>query len=1012
MNQENKANLFTIDEIKIRYPEFFEKDEQSLLNEWKLASDSYHNRGISIMSDERFDSLEIVFKQRFPENKEILNVGFAINENLTKTLGFEKVEHTRIKGKTQHKAQNITELEKNLKNLTNALKNKLKEEVEKGYITQDECDKTIKEIGDITKHNFIMSEKLDGVSLYATYNKKGELVSVVSRGDGEYGDNITVNAKKINGIVEKIDMSIVQNQVDEDIEFIEIRGEGIILNKNFKELAKIYETFGKELKNARNAAGGIMRRLDGQYLELIDFMPYEEIIELKDGTIFQRDEEIQMKTLDGLGFNTPFWTSVKDINSMEKEYKTYIETKRKQLRIKDDGYEIDGLVYKINENRIQQILGMVSNRQNGQVALKFPPEIAISKLIDIEWSESYNGIITPVAIIEPVTIGGVEEIDENGNIKTIGGVTIERLSLANKNIMDNLLLEIGDNIEISRRNDVIPKIERNLKMEEAYIEFHKFIQVSLIPEIDKFTLSLNQENMNYDQLKFKETLLGFKDMIEMNISTDMNSIELKINKIIREELFKDNEFLKYSYKNDRKVFAHIFREFTSEYKKDFLKLFEQIEKKYSKNENIKEFTETLFSNIKEKTIEIIHSIDENQTILKTLNENNIQFISDCPSCSKPLISDNSNQTCNNSECSNIKKGKIGTFITKNKNLIVVGEIGKVDKFFSNFSKQDITRENYIKTIDTELSLAASKIWNDFENGKINIDKLKTELEDEAKKAGIGDAKITELYEKGIATTIKDLFTIKLEDFIVGKDNKGGNIYLDGWGERAISNLIKDINKLSKLTDVQLLTGMNLKSAASSRLEKLLEKFNYKELINGQVKLEDITALKGFGENIAKDLLRELENKKDEILELLEVIEIKESKRVILKNEEKINFVITGSVEPMDKNNPSKEWIEFEKTLIDAGYSKSKKIDGKYVDVVDRTGLTNYLKKELGHEIQNKVTSTTHYLINLDKASPSSKNKDAQKLGIDIITPEEVLGIIEKRQELKKDIKEINNSLSI
>jgi len=836
--------------LKKDIQKFFLKEEKELLEEWKIASDSYHNRGISIMTDERFDSLEIVFKQRFPNNKEILKVGHAINDELTKILGFEKVEHTRVKGKTQHKAQNIKELESNLINLTNYYKTKLKEEVNKGNIDNLEMEESIKKVNKIEEQSFIMSEKLDGVSLYATYDKDGKLFSVVSRGDGEYGDNITINAKKINGIPGVIDIELYKKE-NKDFAFVEIRGEGIMLNKNFKELVKVYNEQGKELKNARNAAAGIMRRLDGQYLEYVNFMPYEEIIELEDGIIFQRDEDIQMKTLDTLGFNTPYWTKVDSIKDMEKEYSKYIEKERKSLRTKDNGYEIDGLVFKLNSSEIQKTLGLVNNRQNGQVALKFPPEIAITKLIGIEWSESYNGIITPVAIVEPISIGGVEEIDENGNIKTIGGVTIERLSLANQNIMDNLLLEIGDNIVISRRNDVIPKIEKNLKLEETYIEFHKFIQTIFIPEIDKVILSLNQNDGNSNSINNKkqiELLLEFKDILEMDISSNMGEIELKINSIILNNLYKEYSLFDISYKKyneDIKIFTQIFKEFTHDYKKDFLKLFESVEKGYSKKIENKTTIDTLFENIISKTKEMINEIKPEQEQIKQLNLNNIQFISNCPTCGSVLITENSNKTCNNSNCDNIKKGKIGIFITKNKQLIVAGEIGKVDKFFSNFKDEEINRNNYIKTLNNELSLEADRIWSKYENQDITLQELKSQLEEEAKKSGIGESKISELYEKGIVKTIKDLFFIKEDDFVIGKDNKGNNSYLDGWGERAISNLIKDISKLKKLIDVQFLTGMNIKSAASSRIEKLLEVFNYKDLIEGKVSIEDITKLKGF-----------------------------------------------------------------------------------------------------------------------------------------------------------------------
>jgi NAD-dependent DNA ligase len=1004
---ENKKNQLSIEEIEKRYPELFKLSEDKLLKEIKLASQAYYNSGVIVMSDERYDSLEIVFKHKFPNNKEIYNVGAKIDEEENKILGFEKHEHTRIKGKTQHKAQNINDLTKSLENFTSLLKIRLKELVELEEITQEEMNIKLKEIGQIEKDTFILSEKLDGVSLYCIYDKTGKLTNVVTRGDGEVGDDITINAAKLNGIQKQLNIDLYKDF--ENLEFIEIRGEGIMLNENFKKVVKIYENLGKELKNARNATGGIMRRLDGQYLEYVDFMPYEEIIELSDGTIIQRDEKIQMETLDNLGFNTPKWIEVNSLENMDKIYKNYIEKERKKLRTNDKGYEIDGLVIKLNDNSIQNILGMASNRQNGQVAIKFPPEIAITKLKYIEWSESYNGIITPVAVVEPITIGGVEEVDNDGNIKVIGGVTIERLSLANENIMNLMLLEEGDSIVISRRNDVIPKIEKNLKMEETYIEFHNFIQNVIYKELNNLILELSIENN--DENKLRKQLIDFKDNIEMDLSSDMFNIELKINKVISEVI--NNEDEQKRNLNDKQIFSLIFKNFTNDYKKDLIKQLENFEKKYSKDEFVKNKVNELITNFKSSTKELLKEIEPINKIIE-LNKNNIKFTSNCPTCGSLLISDNSNKICNNSECSNIKIGKMGIFIEKNKNLIVASELGLVDKFFTNNSLDsgNITKENYLKSLNQKtLSLEAAKIWEDFNNQNIDFNKLKELLEDESKKSGIGDAKIKELYENEIATSIKELFNIKLEDFVIGQDSKGKNIYIEGWGERNISNLIKDINKLKTLTDVQFLTGMNFKTVASSRMEKVLQKFNFNDLIDGKVSADDIiNNLKGFKEGIVLPFMKELEEKREEIKELLEVIEIKESKSIILSDDEKINFVITGSIIPLDKNNPSDNWKLLEKTMIDAGFSKSKKVDGKYIDIIDRKLLTDYLKY-LGHEVQKSVSSTTNYLINVDISSPSSKNKQAQSKNIPIISPEEVIEIIlNKSKDIDNNLEEnINNN---
>lgn len=955
-------NKLSITEIEKRYPEFFTSSLEELIEKKELASNAYYNLGTAIMSDEKFDSLEIAIKHRFPDNKAVLDVGSSVK-------GLLKMEHT-YPGKTQFKAHSISELEETFTNL-NAT-----------YIRNSQSSN---EDIDIKNEKFIVSEKLDGVSLYVKYDKRGDLKSIVTRGDGVFGEDITINARNITGLKNKIDISLYDGL---EIEEVEIRGEGIMTNEGFEQIKELYlKESGKVLKNPRNTAAGFIKRLDGKNIESINFMPYEEILTRNDGEIFQRDEIEQISTLSKLGFTTPKWEVIKGLDEMELFYKRYQESERSKLRTDKNGYEIDGLVFKINSAEIQKRLGLVNGRQNGQIALKFPPEMAISKLIDIYFSISDSGIITPVAQIEPIDVGGV---------------TISNLSLANKDTMNALMLKKGDRVEVSRRGDVIPKIERNLKFEEFYIEFHKFVLESVFPTIEKIEKELGDSK---EEVLFKKALNELYGNIELDINSDILNIELRINNIIRESIFKNDEFLIFTVNKDKDILKEVQKDFLKSYKKDLEKSLNSFEKGLSKNEIIKDLFHKFNDGVNSKRNEMLNSINNEAVSLREANIGNIEFIKNCPICGRGVSSDNSSVVCYSSECDNLKRGKIGIFITKNKHLIVAGELEKIDKFFTQYKKEEITRELFNEYYDNNISLFAVSIWEKFENGTITFDKLKDELFEDAKKSGIGKSKINEVYEKGIATTIKDLFKIKIEDFKIGVDNKGKDVYLEGWGEKSISNFIKDISKLSKLTGVEFLTGMNIRSASSSRLEKILEVFDFNDLVQGRVKREDILKLKGFGEIIVDDMIKDLEDKREEILELLEVIEIKKGQeRTILKDEEKIKFVITGSVEPKDTSNPSKEWNDLKEAMVSAGFSKSKKIDGVYVDTIDRSGLTAYLKY-LGHEVLSKVTGTTNYLINLDINSKSSKNNEAKELGVEIILPEEVLKVIEKNQELKK-----NNSI--
>lgn len=256
----------------------------------------------------------------------------------------------------------------------------------------------------------IAEYKLDGLSLELQY-VNSKLVAGVTRGNGEIGDEIPYeNLIKIPGVVTDL----------LDNETCAIRGEIIMFNHKFENK---YKALG--FKNSRNGAAGILKRKTGEGYEDLNLIVY-------DNNLGFEEEQSKLNFLVNNGFHVVENVTAQNIESII-EYIKEISTDRVNLN-----YEIDGLVIKQNktvkENRL---------RPEFQRAYKFENEEEETILKDIEWSRSgFN--YTPVAILDPVELAGA---------------TITRASLANLDEVRRLNLKIGDTVRVSRRNDVIPKVE-------------------------------------------------------------------------------------------------------------------------------------------------------------------------------------------------------------------------------------------------------------------------------------------------------------------------------------------------------------------------------------------------------------------------------------------------------------------------------------------------------------------------------------------------------------------------
>lgn len=291
--------------------------------------------------------------------------------------------------------------------------------------------KTDKEI------EYVCEPKLDGLAVELIY-ENGKFVAGATRGDGTVGEDVTSNLKTIKSIP-----LILFSKKIKPPKLLEVRGEVIINKKDFEKLNKERENSGEPLfANPRNAAAGSLRQLDPKItaqrpLDIFLYgMGYIEGIEFKS----------QWEFLDFL----PHWgLKTNKLNRLCKNIEEVIDYyKEMVLKRPELPYECDGIVIKVNSIDLQKKLGELSHSPRWAVAFKFPPQQAISRIINIEAQVGRTGVITPVAILEPVRVSGV---------------TVSRATLHNMDEIERKDVRIGDTVIVQRAGDVIPEIVRPVK---------------------------------------------------------------------------------------------------------------------------------------------------------------------------------------------------------------------------------------------------------------------------------------------------------------------------------------------------------------------------------------------------------------------------------------------------------------------------------------------------------------------------------------------------------------------
>lgn len=280
----------------------------------------------------------------------------------------------------------------------------------------DRCDELLAKEGHPSmRTDLYAAEKLDGISVELVY-VDGRFVDGITRGDGEIGESIGTNVVRMRGVPKRIEHG----------SRLSVRGEIILRLSDMRRYFSDYTS-------PRSAAAGTARRLDGQGNEHLTVMCYDLAEELD-----LESEVAKFDRLRVLGFATPNCYHG-DKQAILAVYEQYAEGRRGTL-----DYEIDGLVVRANLLSVQAVLGELNRRPRAAVAFKFASPMKLSTVLDIRWETGPSGRVTPLAVIEPVVLAGA---------------TVQRASLHNVANVERLGIGVGDEVLVSRRNDVIPYIE-------------------------------------------------------------------------------------------------------------------------------------------------------------------------------------------------------------------------------------------------------------------------------------------------------------------------------------------------------------------------------------------------------------------------------------------------------------------------------------------------------------------------------------------------------------------------
>ncbi len=408
MNAARKADTSKIDVWDLTDAQAAEELAR-LAEEIAHHDEAYHQEDKPEISDAAYDKLvrrNTQIEARFPslvrEDSPSMRVGAAPSEK------FEKVQHA------------VPML---------SLGNAFSDDDVKDFVERVRRFLGLKEDDELT---FTAEPKIDGLSLNLRY-EKGKLVLGATRGDGTEGENVSRNVATIDDIPQKL-----KTKSPPDV--FEVRGEVYMSHKDFAALNERQKEAGKDpFANPRNAAAGSLRQLDASITKArpLRFFAYAW------GEVSDLPAETQFDAVNLLGeYGLPINKLMRRCTSVDEMIEHYREIESKRATL---GYDIDGVVYKVDDLAYQRRLGFVSRSPRWATAHKFPAEQATTILNDIEIQVGRTGALTPVAKLEPVTVGGV---------------VVSNATLHNEDEIARKDIRIHDTVVVQRAGDVIPQVVR------------------------------------------------------------------------------------------------------------------------------------------------------------------------------------------------------------------------------------------------------------------------------------------------------------------------------------------------------------------------------------------------------------------------------------------------------------------------------------------------------------------------------------------------------------------------
>ncbi len=427
----------------------------------------YHQKDSPKITDGEFDEL-------IKENNELEKKypHLILKESPNNSLGtqlsnkFEKIEH---KAKMLSLANAFNK--KDLEDFTDRIKK---------FLNKDSTYKI----------DFISEPKIDGLSLNLYY-QKGKLNSATTRGDGSIGENVIKNIDNIKDIPKELVSSNVPAE-------IEIRGEIYLEKKDFFELnSKLSDS--EKFSNPRNAAAGSLRQLDPN---ITKNRPLKFIAH---GLGYSDKKYVSIENFynDLKLWKIPLSKLIEKVDTINLMYNFYKKIENIRGKI---NYDIDGIVYKVNDYSIQNRLGFVGKNPRWAVALKFSAEKTSTKILEIDFQVGRTGAITPVARLETVNIGGV---------------LVSNASLHNFDEIEKKDIRINDLVEIQRAGDVIPQVIKVIKKSNNRsnkIIFPKYCPTCKSPTIkEKDEAILRCTNLNDCKDQIIGQLIHFSSKKSLNI---------------------------------------------------------------------------------------------------------------------------------------------------------------------------------------------------------------------------------------------------------------------------------------------------------------------------------------------------------------------------------------------------------------------------------------------------------------------------------------------------------------